>query len=230
MKKFSFASILAILLCVATFVPALASEWDLKNLLNNIGSQNSTENATDTAKTESGLAGLLSGVANQLGIGSSDLTIEKLVGTWKYSNPAVSFASENLLLKAGGSAAATQVETKIAPYYKRVGLNQLVMTIAEDSTFTFKVRTVNLNGVISRNTETGNFVFQFKAFKQINMGAMESNIVMNGNTMELTFDVSNLITIVEKIGQYSGNSTIKGVSTLLNQYDGMNAGFELKRK
>lgn len=230
MKKFSFASILAILLCVATFVPTSASEWDLKNLLNNIGSQNSTENATDTAKTESGLAGLLSGVANQLGIGSSDLTIEKLVGTWKYSNPAVSFASENLLLKAGGSAAATQVETKIAPYYKRVGLNQLVMTIAEDSTFTFKVRTVNLNGVISRNTETGNFVFQFKAFKQINMGAMESNIVMNGNTMELTFDVSNLITIVEKIGQYSGNSTIKGVSTLLNQYDGMNAGFELKRK
>ncbi len=230
MKKFSFASILAFLLCVATVVPASASEWDLKNLLNNVGSKNSTENATDTAKTESGLAGLLSGVANQLGIGSSDLTIEKLVGTWNYSNPAVSFASENLLLKAGGSAAATQVETKIAPYYKRVGLNQLVMTIAEDSTFTFKVRTVNLNGVISRNTETGNFVFQFKAFKQINMGAMESNIVMNGNTMELTFDVSNLITIVEKIGQYSGNSTIKGVSTLLNQYDGMNAGFELKRK
>lgn len=230
MKKFSFASILAILLCVATFVPASASEWDIKNLLNNVGSKNSTENAADTAKTESGLAGLLSGVANQLGIGSSDLTIEKLVGTWNYSNPAVSFASENLLLKAGGSAAATQVETKIAPYYKRVGLNQLVMTIAEDSTFTFKVRTVNLNGVISRNTETGNFVFQFKAFKQINMGAMESNIVMNGNTMELTFDVSNLITIVEKIGQYSGNSTIKGVSTLLNQYDGMNAGFELKRK
>lgn len=230
MKKFSFASILAILLCVATFVPASASEWDIKNLLNNIGSKNSTENAADTAKTESGLAGLLSGVANQLGIGSSDLTIEKLVGTWNYSNPAVSFASENLLLKAGGSAAATQVETKIAPYYKRVGLNQLVMTIAEDSTFTFKVRTVNLNGVITRNTETGNFVFQFKAFKQINMGAMESSIVMNGNTMELTFDVSNLITIVEKIGQYSGNSTIKGVSTLLNQYDGMNAGFELKRK
>lgn len=230
MKKFSFASILAILLCVATFVPASASEWDIKNLLNNVGSKNSTENAADTAKTESGLAGLLSGVANQLGIGSSDLTIEKLVGTWNYSNPAVSFASENLLLKAGGSAAATQVETKIAPYYKRVGLNQLVMTIAEDSTFTFKVRSVNLNGVISRNTETGNFVFQFKAFKQINMGAMESNIVMNGNTMELTFDVSNLITIVEKIGQYSGNSTIKGVSTLLNQYDGMNAGFELKRK
>lgn len=230
MKKFSFASILAILLCVATFVPASASEWDIKNLLNNIGSKNSTENAADTAKTESGLAGLLSGVANQLGIGSSDLTIEKLVGTWNYSNPAVSFASENLLLKAGGSAAATQVETKIAPYYKRVGLNQLVMTIAEDSTFTFKVRTVNLNGVITRNTETGNFVFQFKAFKQINMGAMESCIVMNGNTMELTFDVSNLITIVEKIGQYSGNSTIKGVSTLLNQYDGMNAGFELKRK
>lgn len=230
MKKFSFASILAILLCVASFVPASASEWDVKNLLNNIGSKNTTETATDSTKTESGLAGLLSGVANQLGIGSSELTIEKLVGTWNYSNPAVSFASENLLLKAGGSAAATQVETKIAPYYKRVGLNQLVMTIVEDSTFTFKVRTVNLNGVISRNAETGNFVFQFKAFKQINMGAMESNIVMNGDTMELTFDVSNLITIIEKVGQYSGNSTIKGVSTLLNQYDGMNAGFELKRK
>ena len=62
-----------------------------------------------------GLGDLLSGLANKFGVGSSSLTIEKMTGTWKYSGPAVSFKSDNLLLKAGGAAAATQVESNLEP-------------------------------------------------------------------------------------------------------------------
>ena len=88
----------------------------------------------------------------------------------------------------------------------------------------------NLTGTIEKNAETGNFIFNFKAFKKIKIGSMEAFIVMNGNKMELTFDVSKLMTIVEKAGSLTGNSTIKGLSTLLQQYDGLTAGFELQRK
>ena len=153
-----------------------------------------------------------------------------MVGTWNYTNPAVSFKSDNFLLKAGGAAAAQQIESKLAPYYKTAGLTSLVLTIAEDSTFTFKARMANLTGTIEKNAETGNFIFNFKAFKKIKIGSMEAFIVMNGNKMELTFDVSKLMTIVEKAGSLTGNSTIKGLSTLLQQYDGLTAGFELQRK
>ena len=88
----------------------------------------------------------------------------------------------------------------------------------------------NLTGTISKNEKSGNFVFQFKALKKINVGSMEAYVTLNGDKMELTFDVSKLMTLIEKAGKLTGNSTIKGVSTLLNKYDGMTAGFELQRQ
>ena len=89
---------------------------------------------------------------------------------------------------------------------------------------------MTLSGTIQKNTETGNFVFKFQALKKINVGSMETYIIMNGKKMELTFDVSKLMTIIEKVGSLTNNSTIKGASALLNQYDGMTAGFELQKQ
>lgn len=104
------------------------------------------------------------------------------------------------------------------------------MTINADSTFTFKARMMTLGGTITKDAESGNFIFNFKAFKKIKVGSMEGFIVMNGNRMELTFDVTKLMTLVEKAGSLSGNSTIKGLTAILQQYDGMTAGFELQRQ
>lgn len=180
-------------------------------------------------KSKSGLGDLLSGVANKLGVGQSDLSIDKMAGTWNYSSPAVSFKSDNVLLKAGGAAASTQVVSKLEPYYKMAGFSALVVTINNDSTFTFKAKMANLNGTISKNDKTGNYIFNFKAFKKINVGSMETYITLNGNKMELTFDVSKLMGLIEKAGKLTGNSTVKSVSTLLNKYDGMTAGFSMTR-
>lgn len=234
MKKI-FAIILLVLLIFAYSPASYSANWDLNDLLGSFGSgsteQSSAQKSTDT-KTgkKGGLGDLLSGVANKFGVGSSTLTIDKLVGTWNYSGPAVSFKSDNLLLKAGGAAAATQVESKLEPYYRTAGLTSLVLTVAEDSTFTFKAKLITLSGTLSKNAETGNFIFSFKALKKINVGSMESYIVMNGNKMELTFDVSKLMILIEKAGKISGSSTIKGASAILNKYDGMTAGFELERQ
>ena len=158
------------------------------------------------------------------------MTVDKLAGTWKYSGPAVSFKSDNLLLKAGGAAAASQVEAKLEPYYKTAGFNSLVLTVNTDSTFTFKARLVNLNGTLSKDDASGNFVFHFKALKSINIGSMEAFIVMNGNKMDLTFDVSKLMTLIEKAGKISGTKSLQAASSILNQYDGMTAGFELTKE
>lgn len=110
------------------------------------------------------------------------------------------------------------------------GFTSLVMTVNADSTFTFKAKLANLSGNITKNEQTGNFVFHFKALKKINVGSMEAYITLNGNKMELTFDVSKLMSLIEKAGKLTGNSTVKGVSAILNKYDGMTAGFELQRK
>lgn len=229
MKRISVIFLLTLIL--STSLSASAAGWDISDLLGKVSSASVDSTKTSAGSSKEGnLGGLLSGVANALGLGSSNLTVYKMVGTWNYTNPAVSFKSDNFLLKAGGAAAAQQIESKLAPYYKTAGLTSLVLTIAEDSTFTFKARMANLNGTIEKNAETGNFIFNFKAFKKIKIGSMEAFIVMNGNKMELTFDVTKLMTLVEKAGSLTGNSTIKGLSALLKQYDGLTAGFELQRK
>lgn len=216
---------------MAMVSPTDASAWDLKDLLNGANNSNSASNsqANDSTKNTKSLGDLLSGVANALGAGSKELTVESLAGTWNYVSPAVTFKSDNLLMKAGGAAAASQVESKLEPYYKAAGFNTLVLTINADSTFNFKARLANLNGTIEKDAETGNFLFKFKALKKINIGSMEAYIVMNGDKMDLTFDVSKLMTLIQKVGSITNNSSIKTVSSILNQYDGVTAGFSLKR-
>lgn len=229
MKKI-IALILLVFIIFAYTPLSYSAGWDINDLLGSFGNAQTDQKSGDNKTGKGGSLGdLLSGVANKFGVGSSTLTIDKLVGTWKYSGPAVSFKSDNLLLKAGGAAAATQVEAKLEPYYRTAGLTSLVLTVAEDSTFTFKAKFITLNGTMSKDAETGNFIFNFKALKKFNVGSMESYIVMNGDKMELTFDVSKLMVLIEKAGKISGNSTIKSISTLLNKYDGLTAGFELQR-
>ncbi len=225
MKKLLVILALAIVTGVA--VPE-AKAWDISDLFGNGSSSNSTGDSEQSDKS-GGLGDLLSGVANALGVGSKSLTVDKLVGTWKYDSPAVTFKSDNFLMKAGGAAAASQVESKLAPYYKMAGLNALVITINSDSTFTFKANLATLSGTITKDAESGNFIFNFKALKKINVGSMESYIVMNGSKMDLTFDVSKLMTLLERVGNLTGNSSIKTMSALLNQYDGITAGFTLTK-
>ncbi|MCM1520894.1 MAG: DUF4923 family protein [Lachnoclostridium sp.] len=203
------------------------AQFNLGNLLKG-GSQSSSD--TTSTSSGSGLGSLISGVTDALGLTSSKVSVADLAGTWNYKAPAVVFKSDNLLLKAGGAAAASTVEAKLENYYKMAGFSSLVLTIDTDSTFTFKVKAMTLSGTISRDDETGNFHFTFQALKKIKLGSMEAFITVKGNDMDLTFDVSKLLTIIEKAGTITGNATLKGVTTLLEQYDGMTAGWTLTRQ
>ncbi len=226
--------IFALLLAAAAMMTAsqASAQLNLGNLLGGLsGSSSETTDSTSTSSSSgSGLGGLIKGVTDAIGLTSADVDVKDMVGTWAYSGPAVVFKSDNLLLKAGGAAASATVENKLKDYYKIAGFESLKLTIESDSTFTFKVKSIPLQGTISRNTETGNFYFTFKAFKKISLGKLEAYVsVKGGKEMSLTFDVSGLLKIVEKVGSATGNKTLKGVTELLNKYDGLTAGWKLTK-
>ena len=227
MKKLVTLLVFAFALSTA---PGVAAQ-SLSDLFGGMLNRHQQADSTDSTSTStSPLGDLLGGVAGALGLGQKDLSIENLTGTWNYSAPAVNFKSDNLLLKAGGAAASARVEDKLLPYYKKSGLTNLVLTIAPDSTFTMKARRITAKGHLTYNLESGAMIFHFQAFKSINLGDMEGYIRLSGNDkMELTFDVSRLMTLLEKVGNLTGNSSIRAVSGLLNQYDGITAGFDLKK-
>lgn len=217
MKKGIF-SLIAVMILAA--IPAHA--FDIKDALKKIGSKDSTS-------TSGGLGSILGNL-----LSTDKIELKSMVGNWSYSAPAVSFKSDNLLKKAGGAAASATITGKLAPIYKTAGFDKMTLTIAEDSTFSMKVRGITLKGTIenvSDNSSDANFIFNFKVAGKINVGKMNTYVTKNAaGNMSITFDVSKLITLVEKVSIFTNNSTLKSASALLNSYDGLCAGFELKKQ
>ncbi len=218
MKKILIA--LAAAFCLGSF----NASADLTDLLKGIGSAASSEGAQSTAA--SGLEGLVKGL-----LSNSKITEKDLVGSWKYSGPAVAFQGGNFLEKAGGAAAAGVIADKIAPYYKKVGIDKMTCVFNDDKTFEFKLNRVTLKGtyeVANAKNPDGAFWFNFTVGR-IPIGKMKGHVEKQINTMTLTFDASKLITLVSTIAKVSGQSSLQAMSNLLNQYDGLNCGFELAK-
>lgn len=212
MKKFLMAAFCAALY-VAGCVPA-ASAWDLSEILGGSGDGQS-------------LGERISGAVTSL-VASDKFELDDLTGTWSYMSPAVTFASDNALQKIGGAAAASGIEAKIEPYYTRIGLTNLVITVAEDHSFTMKAKMATLKGTITQN-DNGELTFNFSALKKIPLGKVSARASKAGDTLILTFDVSRLISLMEKVSAISGSSSVKALSKMLSSYDGLYAGFKLKR-
>ena len=219
--------ILTLLLLIVAAGCMTATPFDLKDLLNKGAAADSASSSSQADTTsDKGLGSLGSLLGNILGTGN--IEVKDLVGTWDYSSPAVTFKSDNLLKKAGEAAASTVIEQKLKEYYKKAGIDGMTLTIEADSTFTMKLKRITVSGTIEK-TADGNFQFNFRIGKKIPIGSMAAYISKAGNTVDITFDVSKLIVLVDKIATFSGNSTLTGISKLLNSYDGLCAGFTLRK-
>ncbi len=210
--KIKIYTLLACLMVAAASTRAHA--WDLKDLLGGDGGSN---------------------IGSQIGnaisslVANDNFNIDDLKGTWKYSSPAVTFESDNALQKVGGAAAATALETKIEPYYSKVGLTNLVITVDEEHNFTMKAKMATMTGTITQD-EKGELTFNFKALKKISLGKMTAKASKAGETLILTFDATKLIALMEKVASISGSASIKTLSKMLSSYDGLYLGFRLKHQ
>lgn len=200
-----------------------ANAFDLQTLLNSFSTSTDSTSTSSSSNPLGALGSLIGGI-----ISTDNLEVKDLVGTWNYVSPAVSFKSDNFLQKAGGSAAAVALEEKIEPYYNKIGFDAMYLTVAADSTFTMKFKRSTLSGTISR--EGDNFVLNVKVANKFSIGKMTAYITKTGSSIDMTFDVTKLVMIMEKIASFSGNTTISAITKLLNSYEGICAGFTLKNK
>lgn len=209
--------IISLVMALAASMGAYA-QFDLGSLLKSVAGQSG-----DSTSTGGTLGNLLGGIANA--IKPADIT-----GTWEYTGPAVTFESENLLMKAGGAAAATTIEKKLEPYYQKAGIDQMKLVVNRDSTFTMTFRRGKLNGDLTQGDADGSMVFNFKIMGKIKLGKMDASISkLNKSKLSLTFDVSKLMKIVNSVAGVSGISSLQSLNKLLQQYDGLQAGFALKK-
>lgn len=222
--------IAAVIVAGASFT-AHAYDWKdlLKGAAGNKSEQTDEQTETTADSNASSSNSLISGLIGfvQDATGLNKITEQDLVGTWNYVEPAVSFQSDNLLNKAGGAAAATVVVDKLKPYYEKIGLQHYSVTFNEDKTFEMGVGKIKVKGVYAKN-EDNTFALEVQVMGKT-IKTITSYITRSGSGMSMTFDASSLITLVNTVSSLTGNSTLKGLSSLLNSYDGMTVGFKLAK-
>lgn len=155
----------------------------------------------------------------------NEATID-MTGTWTYTGSAVEFESDNLLMKAGGAAAATMAENKLNEQLSKVGIRegQMSFTFNADSTFTSTVGKKKLSGTYSYNAATKQV--DLKYLRLLNLHA---KVNCTSGSMDLLFNSDKLLKLMSFIGSKSNSTALKTVSSLADSYDGMMLGFGLKK-
>ena len=212
MKKFIIASCI-----LATVCGTASAQFNLGNLLGGGSNGSGSTNVGDLINTVTSI------------VGDNQVEISQIAGTWKYYSPAVTFNSDNLLQKAGGAAASTAIENKLKPYYSKVGVTSTVFTFQEDGTFTCSIGKLKCDGTVTKN-EDGSFAFNFTALGKIPAGNLTGYIQRKGSNITITIDATKLMNLLSKVAAFSGNSTLKGVSSLLDSYEGMNIGAQFSKQ
>jgi len=178
----------------------------------------------DLLGSKSGMLGnLIEGVFMK-----SDLDIKDLTGVWTSSGSAVNFADENLLMKAGGLAAASALETKIDPYFQQYGLVGSTLTINPDSTFNLKAKKLNLSGTVTKDAN-GDFLFKMKAFGRLTLGEIPAHVQKTSTSMNVMFDSTKIKKVLNLASKLLNMKSVDAVMKIVDQYDGIYIGCKLTK-
>ena len=226
MKKIVFALVALFLISS----PAADATTDIRDLLGSLaGGSSSSSSGSDKSGSalEDALGGLISGL-----LGGGALSEADLAGVYAYKEPAVTFKSDNLLQKAGGAAMAATIVDKLAPYYEKAGVQNLVVTLTPEKEFEFHLGKVKLSGTFERDsarTSSNTFIFTFKALGKMRIGTITADVQRSTSGLIITFDASKLLSLMNTVAKLTGKQTLQAAAGFLNSYDGLNCGFSLTK-
>lgn len=173
------------------------------------------------------LKDILSGVAKAV-VGDKATTQASLIGTWDYVGPDCQLKGDDILKNIGGETAGEEVEKKMAPIYEKAGLNTIQYTFNEDKTCSYTIKGKKVEGTYEFDAEAKTVTI--KAGK---LGIKTTaHIVTLGSNMSFVYDADKILSVVKAItGAASGlNASASTVNKLLEQFNGMMVGFELKKQ
>lgn len=194
----------------------------MNGALNGSSSSSSSSSSTSSAST-SVLGSLLSGLLS----GSSTLSQSDLVGTWSYSGSNCAFESENLLAKAGGAIAANKIESELNTQLAKVGIKQgaCSFTFNKDNTYTATIGGRTLQGTYTLDAKNKKIKMTYLA----GLASMTPRITKQGNSVNLLIESSKLLTLMKGASVLAKGTSLSGISSILNNYEGMYIGLQLKK-
>ena len=223
MKKLNLKTVLVCLSLLFT----VNAQAQLGNLLKNVlggGTANSEQTETTTENKVGGLVSLFQNL-----IGKDKVDNSSLKGEWIYESPAVAFESSNLLNKAGGKFIANTLENTLQKYLEKIGFTEgkVEMSFDGDSTFQMKIGTQTIEGIYSVNE---NELSMKRKAILLNARPVTANVAVKTDNIQITFKADKLLEFFTNISSMTSNSTLNLVGKLASGYDGMQLGFQFKRK
>ena len=170
---------------------------------------------------------IINGILNKV-IGSATFSQADLCAhTWKYSKPGCAFTSENLLAKAGGEIAASKIEEDLSKYYSKFGFSKsnTYFTFKTDGTFAAKIDGKSWNGTYTFDEKT--HAIQLKGL----LLSASGFATRTANGISLLFEQKKLLTLVKTLSKLNltGSTTMSAVSSIVDNYDGVRIGFEMRK-
>ena len=146
-------------------------------------------------------------------------------GTWKYNGPSVGMSGKNLLAGVAKPIAKNKLKKKLKNAFKKIKLDKMrpEFSFNPDGTCAINVMGTNLKGTYNYNPTTEKITLKWHGVP------LNANLRRDGKKLHLTFDADRLLKLLSLMGRFSDSSAIKAVSTLLDNYDDVMVGFELKQ-
>lgn len=200
------------------------------NLINTMGTGNNNGSGGGLGDV---IGSVLGGVvnANTMGglldmvIGHIKLDQSALIGNWAYSEPGCAFTSENLLAKAGGSVAATQVKQKLTTVYNSLGIasNNTQFIFDQNGRFQAKIKGIPLSGTYTFDSNSSKLNLKTTLF------TIPAFVTRTTNGLSLTMESKKLLNVLQTITALTGNSTLTTIGELSKNFDGVRMGFDVVR-
>lgn len=165
---------------------------------------------------------VIGGVVDELT--NKEINIE---GEWLFEESAIEFESDDLLKKAGGALAASQLKEKMNEALEKIGITKGSIEYKFDATdFSAQMGKIPTKGTYTINQENKTMTMTYAG----NIIKSECKVKCSGDKLTLLFKADKLLEIVSMIAGKTETSSLKTLSDLLNGYDGCNIGFEMTRK
>ena len=147
-------------------------------------------------------------------------------GTWKYNGPSVGVSGKNVLAGIAKPLAKSKLKKKLKKAYKKVGLDRVrpEFSFNPDGTCAIGVMGKTLKGTYNYNPDLETISIKWHGLP------LNAKLRRDGKKkLHLTFDADKLLSLISFMGRFSDSSAIKALSTLLDNYDDVMVGFELKK-
>lgn len=175
-----------------------------------------------------GVNDIVESVVDQL-----DVIPKNIQGTWSFSGSAVQFTGDNLLMNAASELAVNTVEDKLDEYLSAVGVKEGLFsyTFNADGTFSTHLKNMDFPGKYTFSKEEKTLVLDYGASGQFKGFSIRTNVSVGARRLQLLFNADKLLKLLTEISSAVGNesSQLGMLTSLLEQYEGMQLGFELTR-